>query len=267
MARKPGFILYYIESMIRLLAGIKKPLATAGIFVSGSNPGNGAIIRLRKSGLVFRVRGSMDVWSVKEAVLDRFYEKCGFALHPDWVVIDIGAGIGEFTLLAAQHVRRVAAFEPFPRSFELLEENIQLNQVKNVDIHPIAIASTVDSLVLDFTGGEPLQIQSSGEQMDVDGQVKISVPAISLDKAFLDFGIKTCNLLKLDCEGAEYDILFGAPKELFARIERIVMEYHDGVTAYSHKELAEYLEGLGYQVECFDNPVHGDIGYMRAARK
>lgn len=48
--------------------------------------------------------GATDVWSAKETWLDRFYERCGFPIAPGWTDVDIGAGIGEFILLASQRL-------------------------------------------------------------------------------------------------------------------------------------------------------------------
>ena len=53
------------------------------------------IIRLRGSGLQFRVRTAMDVWVIKETCLDRDYEY-GMVLQDNWTIIDIGAGLGDF---------------------------------------------------------------------------------------------------------------------------------------------------------------------------
>jgi len=73
-------------------------------------------------------------------------------------------------------------------------------------------------------------------------------------------------LLKLDCEGAEYDILMKSDPQWLGKIERIVMEYHDGVAAYQHDDLSRFLQAHGYRVEAFDNPVYKEIGYLRAVR-
>ena len=43
----------------------------------------------------------MDIWSIKETFIDRFYTKYGCELGKDWTIVDIGAAIGEFSLYAA----------------------------------------------------------------------------------------------------------------------------------------------------------------------
>jgi hypothetical protein len=76
-----------------LLFGFDNPILLAKIYLNPTYPGT-KTVRLSSRGLHFRVRGAMDVWSIKETFLDRFYEKYGFTIQPNWKIIDIGAGIG-----------------------------------------------------------------------------------------------------------------------------------------------------------------------------
>ncbi len=265
MKRRPFFFLYYFASVFRLLAGAYPLDNLLKIFLGRKTKPEISVVKLRRGGLTFYVRGSMDVWSVKEALIDRFYEKYGFAIEPGWAIIDIGAGIGEFTLFAAEKAKRVLAFEPYEPSYHLLENNIATNHSLNVEMFPIAAASKTGELTLDLSGGEPLQIQSQQAPHTLS-TAKTHVKALSLSNIFQLQQIEKCDLIKLDCEGAEYDILFGAPDYVLEKIDRIVMEYHDGVTLYSHVDMKKFLEKHGYQVELFDNPVYVSIGYLRAKR-
>ncbi len=64
----------------------------------------------------------MDVWSVKETFVDRFYERYGAPVGEGWTVMDIGGGIGDFSIFAAydKPSNQIYAFEPYPGSFTLL---------------------------------------------------------------------------------------------------------------------------------------------------
>jgi hypothetical protein len=79
-------------------------------------------------------------------------------------------------------------------------------------------------------------------------------------------GISHCDLLKVDCEGGEYDIFFHTPADTLRRIQRISMEYHDDCTPHSHGELADFLTQHGFTVTLRDNPVHRHIGFLTALR-
>lgn len=257
--------IYYLLSIFRLLLGFENPVLILNIFL-GKKPAAPRMVRLRR-GPAFFVRGAMDVWSIKETFLDRFYERCGFVIQPGWTVIDVGAGLGDFTVYAAQVANtKLLAFEPFPESFKLLIKNVALNRAQNIIVYPDAVSSTQGTLLLDMAGGEPLQFQSSNAPV-TKPESQIEVNARSLAEALLETGQGTCALLKLDCEGAEYNILMESPAEVLAKINRIVMEYHDGATAYSHQDLVLYLEASGYKVQTFANPVHANLGYLRAERQ
>lgn len=120
-------------------------------------------------------------------------------------------------------------------------------------------------LLLDLAGGEPLQFQSRNAPV-TQPESQIAVKARSLSDVIQRTAQGKCDLLKLDCEGAEYDILMKSPRDALVKIRRIVMEYHDNVTDYSHKDLADFLVEQGYKVQVFTNPVHEDLGYLRAER-
>ena len=210
------------------------------------------------------------MWSIKETFLDRFYEKYGYAIRSDWKVIDIGAGTGEYTLFAATAMKqpggRVFAFEPFPESLALMQENLRLNRINNVQVFAEAVGAETGKLVLDLAGGEPLQFQSHRKKV-VNVEASLRVKSLSLADALKTTELESCDLLKLDCEGAEYSIIFAAPQPILEHFRHIVMEYHDNVTQYDHRDLAHFLNERGFQVETFPNPVHSYLGYLRALRK
>jgi FkbM family methyltransferase len=261
--------IYYLFSIFELLIGFKKPLSIVLIFLNLARSGV-KTIRLRRLDLQFKVRGTMDVWSIKETFLDRFYEKYGYSIRPDWKVIDIGAGTGEFALFAAvaltQPDGRVFAFEPFPESCALMQENLQQNRINNVHVFTEAVSAEAGELELDLAGGEPLQFQSHHGKA-ASAETSLRVRSISLAGVLEKTELESCDLLKLDCEGAEYAILFAAPQSLIEQFSHIVMEYHDNVTQYTHRDMAGFLNQHGFDVDTFPNPVHPYLGYLRAMRR
>lgn len=151
---------YYLKSIFSLLSNFENPWLILRIFLRMGGV-DVKKVRLKTYGLDFYVRGPMDVWCLKETFIDRFYEKYGIALQDGWTVVDIGAGLGDFSILAGQNFShsRVYAYEPFLESFNLLQRNLVANQIKNVQIFQQAVGKT-GALILDLSGGEPLQIQS-----------------------------------------------------------------------------------------------------------
>ncbi|MEA3440951.1 MAG: FkbM family methyltransferase [Chloroflexota bacterium] len=259
---------YYVDSIINLLTRFDDPVFILKIFLGQHKP-ESAQVRLRKSGLRFNVRGAMDIWSIKETFIDLFYERFGTPISDGWTIIDVGAGIGDFTIFAAcQHPsNRVFAYEPYAQSFSILCENLRLNRLDNALVFAQAVSGQSGHVQLDTSGGEPLQIQSEETVDAVGGEDHVSlVPSVSLADVLAQNEIKRCDLLKLDCEGAEYAILFNTGPEKLRRIDRIVMEYHEGVTDYDHTDLERFLIESGYRIRITPNYVHNNLGYLYADR-
>lgn len=263
---------YYANSIWKLLTGMRP---WSRVLVTFLRPGKAKeqVIELRSNGLRFKTRGVMDIWSVKETFLDRFYERFSTSIGEDWTIVDIGGGIGDFTIFAtANHPKNIVyTFEPTPDSFRLLQENLRQNQIKNVQTFPQAIWSRDGHLTIDTTVGEPGQfiskeIARGAEDISQQSEDNLLVPSMSLAQAFEITGLARCNLMKIDCEGAEFEILFNAPAAVLDRVERIVMEYHDGITEYTHKDLVDFLRKNGYAVKVHPNYVHADLGYLYACR-
>jgi FkbM family methyltransferase len=254
---------YYLESIPTLWAGVLD--RGRMIRLLAGHPSGPLTIRLR-NGCRFAVRSFMDLWIVKETCLDRDYERDLPPFGENWRIVDIGAGLGDFTVSAARNHphRRIAAFEPFDESFRLLQENLRLNGIGNVQPFPCAVGSVAGPMLLQTATG--VAVQHSTATSDRKGPSALTVEGITLSDALSKSGFERCDLLKVDCEGGEYDIFFGASADALQRIDRIVMEYHDGCTPHSHGELAARLQAHGFSVRLRPNPVHRHLGFLTAIR-
>jgi FkbM family methyltransferase len=258
-------LFYYFGSLFRIILNFERwPSVLYSLFFRDKDKTK--IVKLRFPLLEFITRGGMDIWSIKETVLDCFYTRYSVPIQNGWYVLDVGAGIGDFSLYAAygNPNTKVFAYEPFLESYQLLVRNINLNGFENIQPVHSALWRESGILQLDISGGEPLQIMSidPGEDVDVQGAAKVK--AISLAGVFDQHGIDHFDIIKLDCEGAEYEILMDTSSEVFKKIDRIIMEYHDIDETYHHKQLASFLKGMDYEVFCYDNFVHENIGYLYA---
>ncbi len=204
----------------------------------------------------------MDLWIVKETCLDKNYEQYCTQIHDGWNVIDVGAGIGDFTVVAAKATPHghVYAYEPFLESFELLRHNLELNDVFNVRAFRKAVGSSSRKMRLSIAGYE---VQYSTNNVS---SVFEEVDGISLSDILNENQLEHCDFLKMDCEGCEFDVLLNTPAAVLEKIERICLEYHDGVTNFSHKDLVEYLSKLEFGVETHPNPAHSYLGFLYAFR-
>jgi FkbM family methyltransferase len=252
---------YYLASIPALLQGVKNWSAFPAL--AARRP---TVVELRRPALRFHARSLMDLWIIKETCLDRDYERIGEELQDGWIVLDIGAGLGDFTIYAAKSGphSRIYAYEPFPESYALLQENLKLNAVDNVQSFPYAVSDGRSARLALALHGEAVQHRAALASSPVAATV--DVPCTSLDRVLSDAGLSRCDFLKIDVEGAEYSILLGASDEALSAFRRVCLEYHDGVTPYSHADLVRFLQDKGYQVRTHSNPVHGHLGLLYAWR-
>lgn len=259
---------YYLGSIFTLFAGIKNWRVLLSIFLG--KPFDGIKwLELRRDDLKVGVGSKMEAWSVKETLIDRFYARYGTEVEPSWTVVDIGAAIGEFTIDTALKLTdgMVHAFEPNPGSINILRQNTRANYLNRVTTYNLGVWSLAGEIPLKFLNDEPLQAVS-GENVEIDDQVReTTIPVITLNELVFEKVGKKIDLMKLDCEGAEYEILFAQEPETYKQISRIIMEYHDLDEKRNYKTLTKTLEEQGYQVSRRGNPVHADLGYLYAIRR
>lgn len=218
-----------------------------------------------KSGETFLVFSLMDLWILKETLLDRQYEQVSLPLQDGWKIIDIGAALGDYTVWAAKQTPsgRVIAVEPYPPSVSLLRSNIDKNHVYNAELFAGAIAAVSGSTTLQVEQGSAVKNSTAASQKS--GQ-RVEVKTTSLEDLFTRFEINNCDYLKMDCEGGEYEILFSASPQLLARIDRICMEVHDGMTSHNREDMIKFLQNAGYQTRLTLNPVHENLAYLYAEK-
>ncbi|RLC86857.1 MAG: FkbM family methyltransferase [Chloroflexi bacterium] len=254
-------IKYYMTSVLTLLRQVENWYMLP-LLVVRKRP---MIINLR-TGYKFKVRSLMDAWIIKETCLDRDYESNSVLIEDGWVVVDIGAGIGEFAILVGkEHPScQVYAFEPFPESFDLLQENLRLNMVDNIVAFQLAVGSKSGKMLL-ATTGEAVQ-HTTTRCVTLGGTTVIEVQGLSLDELFQSNGIERCDFLKMDCEGCEFEVLLNSSPMALERINHICLEYHDGFTEFSHVDLVNHLQRHGFRVKIMANPVHNYLGFLYACR-
>jgi FkbM family methyltransferase len=182
-------------------------------------------------------------------VLEIFFEK-DYGVMPDGsVIIDLGANIGVFSVYASSSARGVTvyAYEPFPGYFATLQVNAALNADRGtVHCFNMAVAGAQGRRSL-FTEGEALYFPTLVEPDGATGS--LVVPCTTLARILDDHGLQRVDMLKLDCEGAEYEILYNTPGSYFDRIREIRMEYHNLPEPRANvQELRSFLAERGYDV-------------------
>lgn len=195
------------------------------------------------------------VWLLEE------YGKEGFLPEGNVVIVDIGAHVGFYALYVSQINRhaKIFSFEPVSENYNLLKENIAKNSLDNVKAFNLAVGGQIgEGRIFCFRDQSAHSIYKKSEKSEV-------VNCTTLDDIIKDNDIQKISVLKLDCEGAEYDILNKASDSSLEKIDRICMEYH-GITD-EHEELDALKNTLickGFKIE--EIPTSDNLGMIYAKR-
>ena len=203
-----------------------------------------------KDGYLIELRPrSGDLFGFYEILLRGDYTADGQNISNGDVVIDVGANIGCFTILASRAVGstgRVIAIEPDAANFRQLTHNIALNRLTNVTALNIALGAT-DGLATLYLAEVGL---FSSMFPSVNGQpvtgMQTTVPMMTLRSLMTEQGVAHCKYLKLDCEGAEHLIVEAMSPDLARRIPQITVEIHK-VSSFDARMFSHKLEALGYR--------------------
>lgn len=148
-------------------------------------------------------------------------------IRPGETVVDCGAHIGAFALMAARRVGpsgRVLAFEPGPETLALLRENAARAALHQLEIHACALGDRDGTAEL-FVGTGPQGNPAADALFRSPGRRAVQVPLRRLDTVLKEAGVARVDHLKIDIEGAELLALSGAAETL-SRTHRVVMEVH-----------------------------------------
>ena len=188
-------------------------------------------------------------------------------LREGMTVFDVGANVGELTLLFSRSVGAsgsVHAFEPTGRGFERLEALCRAASLRNVRLNRLALAEGEGSVSLHVYDGDYLSWTTRAVRpledygIDVKPMGVEEAPATTLDLYCERNGVAEIDLLKIDVEGAEFQVLVGARRLLNERrVRRVTFEF--GQTTFdmgnSPERIEAYLRDAGYELR---NIVAGD---------
>ncbi len=220
-----------------------------------SPPGTLVPLRLRRGGVMYVRSGTSDIHVFKDVFLRDSYEvgslrrlsHIGSKLD---CVVDIGGHIGVFSACVSPLATKVVACEPIAENGELFRRNMEAAGCTNVTLVEAAVSATRQEIDL-YVSANDAGHSSLPSLSDTVAEAR-RVPAISLEELFRVHNIDRCDLLKIDCEGGEYDILYHTSPELFGRIARIALEFHEATAddpRFTSVALARYLTDAGYRVK------------------
>lgn len=194
---------------------------------------------------------------VGPSYVDFFYSDLCRGMDFSGIILDAGANVGFFTALAKNKgAKRIYSAEPDPAAFSCLENNF--TDDPNVICLNKALSDTTDVVLFDLSLGSSVASTINKYNKHVDTH-SIFVESFSLPTFFtLENNI---NLLKLDIEGAEYEVLNSLSSYYYKKINQIFLEFHGDPKPLFHK-----LENEGYVAEYRDSNENSDCGFIYAKR-
>lgn len=176
--------------------------------------------------------GTSDTFIYKEIFIDKVYKRSLKNISPDSIIIDIGSNIGLSSLFFAPYCKKIIAVEAAPDNFELSLLNIKASAYNNkISCLNFALWSTSDIY---------LQLQNCNTQRHAP-KIKISpnnnnstgIKTVTLRDILNSYQLSYCDFLKMDIEGAEFEVLLTDP-DILDSINSIIMEYHQDITNKYH---------------------------------
>lgn len=221
-------------------------------------------MRLRSGASIHTTPTSPIIQMLREIFSLHVYDPPFLSIEPEDVVVDIGASIGVFSVYARLKTEnRVIAYEPCKYPYEVLMKNINVNHL-DIEARRCAVGSEekLQKLyIAEREGGHSFygpNISGSFEEYE-------EVETITLDQLCESHGLNQIDFLKLDCEGAEFDILLSNPSSL-ERVSKIALEFHDNVSSHDHADLVSLLAKRHFHVQVNKRGI-SPFGYLYAKNK
>src|SRR5436190_4781159 len=149
------------------------------------------------------------------------------ALEPK-VILDIGSNIGASILFFHEQfpTARIYGFEPHPETYRILQMNV--GSIPSVEIFNYALGGMDGQISVEFDGADFSRFMARAEGADWSGPLKPTDCQMKHAGAVMkNLGVTSVDMIKIDCEGAEYDVLTALPEETLRRCKWIVGEMHD----------------------------------------
>tara|TARA_B100000029_G_scaffold318156_1_gene310563 strand:- start:3614 stop:4606 length:993 start_codon:yes stop_codon:yes gene_type:complete len=198
----------------------------------------------KKSELIFH--GGMNNGDLANIFVKNDYE---FLKVENKIVLDIGANIGDTAIyFATKGARKVIGIEPFHENFKIAQKNIAFNNFLN-EIELVQAGCSSESGKIKISTEDQSNIESVIKESETGEDISL----VSLKDIIEKYKIPKDSILKIDCEGCEYDIIENAEDETLLHFSQIQLEYHSG-----YKSLKRKFESIGYEVK-FTQPHATDV--------
>lgn len=231
---------YYLKLLDLTVTDVNSPLITGYRNARNINQHGGGRffyddnrqLRLSIQGVNFFINFTDELFVINEVFATEDYN---FRTTDAIVVLDIGQNIGATSLFFAkqEHVKRVYAYELFPLTYQAAQKNLSLNDTSKIISQNVGLGKDTRELSIPYSIANKavmgLNAHSTSEKFPDTTEVKVFVKDVAeevLKINQLEPGIKL--ICKMDCEGAEFEILDQLfKKNVASLIDVYIIEWHD----------------------------------------
>jgi FkbM family methyltransferase len=199
----------------------------------------------------------LDYKIINETWIENVYRIHQYHFSGDKVFVDIGANIGSVSIFVDSFNKlfenkiKVYAVEPEPNNIDLLNYNILNNSTENITVVNNAIWHEEGTVAVSNKGG------NSSIVHEIDGEFS-HIKAITIEQLLNKYDIKEVDVMKIDIEGAEFDLIINTPAEILAKIKYLTLEFDksfDGKFGIMVEKLSKQ-----FGLEILGSPERGEIG-------
>jgi len=178
-------------------------------------------------------------------------------------IIDVGAHIGTFSIYASKKAPRgtIYAIEACRETYEYLQDNITLNNINNVIPFHCALSdhSGKTKLFHNETDGNWGHTTSKNISNSTE-----EVPCLTLEEFMASNKIASCDFLRFNCEGAEFQVLISTKKEILEKIKLILILYHGDLSEkYRLNDLIQHLKTNDFKLSLRDKDSCRERGWFQ----
>jgi FkbM family methyltransferase len=219
-------------------------------------------VKLNGKELTFDLPTEADQSVFDEIYRDKEYRGVEGILQNAKVILDLGAHIGLFSVYAsvlAAEGAKIYAFEPDERNFLIMKEHLKMNGVRNVQVKNVAVGAE--------SGERELYLSEDSHNHSFIGVGEgKKVRAASLPDILRKNRLEKVDLVKMDIEGAEFEVMEALTGEDFSKIKSFYIEYHELTGEMRSSDLMKQLAVQGYTVERVFSNYDRKMGYLIARR-
>ena len=223
-------------------------------------------IKLNQKEIQININSDADESVFNEVFLLKDYKIVDHAIKSAGNIIDIGGHVGMFSIYAkiVNPNARIVAFEPNAENFKELKANLKKNHINDVKCKNVAVSGKIGAAILNVSEDS----HNHSIVFEKDSKSTSSVNTTTLEKIATPILNHNphIDLVKMDCEGSEFDIFENTPVDILKKIKTFYIEYHLYKSCFNLDNIISKLKMAGFSVKKTVSPYDKRMGFVFAER-